>query len=84
MEIMNKYNVVEKVENWWESNSVSEYSRLSISKSVKGDVTLRFGYWLPVNLSDLQEAVGEGYKVSGHDISDGDKCEAVFYKLKKL
>jgi len=52
--------------------------------SKNNDITLRFGYWLPINLFDLKKVIGNDYSVSGHDISDGDKNEAVFYKVKKL
>lgn len=81
---MNKINVVERIENWWSTNSVSKYSQLSVSMSTNNEITLRFGYWLPINLFDLKKVVGNDYIVSGHDISDGDKSEAVFYKVKKL
>ena len=81
---MNKINVVKRIENWWSANSVSKYSQLSVSRSTNNEITLRFGYWLPINLFDLKKVIGNDYSVSGHDISDGDKNEAVFYKVKKL
>ena len=51
---MNKINVVKRIENWWSANSVSKYSQLSVSMSTNNEITLRFGYWLPINLFDLK------------------------------
>jgi len=81
---MNKMNVVERIENWWSASGMSKYDQLSVSRSTNSDITLRFGYWLPIDMFELKKVVGNDYSVSGHDISDGEKNEAVFYKVKKL
>ena len=81
---MNKMNVVERIENWWSASGMSKYDQLSVSRSTNSDITLRFGYWLPIDMFELKKVVGRDYSVSGHDISDGEKNEAVFYKVKKL
>tara|TARA_R110002153_G_scaffold250565_7_gene407368 strand:- start:300 stop:539 length:240 start_codon:yes stop_codon:yes gene_type:complete len=74
--------VIKNIENWWTHNSQSKYSQLNVSMSTDRAVTLRFGYWLPINIYDLQKVIGDDYKITGHDISDGEKNEAVFYKVK--
>jgi|TARA_R110000737_G_scaffold62957_4_gene90429 hypothetical protein len=77
--------ITEKITHWWNSNPMSRYGSVDISRSGKGDdaeLILRFGNSFAVDLFDLRVLVGDKYRVTGRDV-DVD-YNAVIYNVKKV
>jgi hypothetical protein len=77
--------ITEKITHWWNSNPMSRYGSVDISKSDKGDgaeLILRFGNSFAVDLFDLRTLLGDKYRVIGKGL-DVD-YNSVIYNVKKV